>query len=156
MALGSTQPITEMSTRNLPGNKERPARKAETSPTFLSRLSRKCVTLDISQPYGPLRPVTGITLLLSFTLHSMNAYREVEVQLQTFNNTVLERGHFITCALWVVAWNGPTVGRNIVMKGFIHSPGTQSRVSSPQSVASLTDVCFHGLLHCHRITKHRI
>jgi hypothetical protein len=27
MALGSTQPLTEMSTRNLPGNKERPARK---------------------------------------------------------------------------------------------------------------------------------
>jgi hypothetical protein len=26
MALGSTQPLTEMSTRNLPGGKERPAR----------------------------------------------------------------------------------------------------------------------------------
>jgi hypothetical protein len=30
MALGSTQPLTEMSTRNLPGGKGRPARKAET------------------------------------------------------------------------------------------------------------------------------
>jgi hypothetical protein len=29
MALGSTQPLTEMSTMNLPGDKERPARKAE-------------------------------------------------------------------------------------------------------------------------------
>jgi hypothetical protein len=29
MALGSTQPLTEMSTRNLPGGKGRPARKAE-------------------------------------------------------------------------------------------------------------------------------
>jgi hypothetical protein len=29
MALGSTQPLTEMSTRNLPGGKERPARKAD-------------------------------------------------------------------------------------------------------------------------------
>jgi hypothetical protein len=28
MALGSTQLLTEMSTRNLPGNKGRPARKA--------------------------------------------------------------------------------------------------------------------------------
>jgi hypothetical protein len=28
-ALGSTQPLTEMSTRNLPGGKERPARKAD-------------------------------------------------------------------------------------------------------------------------------
>jgi hypothetical protein len=29
MALGSTHPLTEMSTRNLPGGKERPARKAD-------------------------------------------------------------------------------------------------------------------------------
>jgi hypothetical protein len=29
MALGSTQPLTEMSTRNLPGGKRRPARKAD-------------------------------------------------------------------------------------------------------------------------------
>jgi hypothetical protein len=29
MALGSTQPLTEMSTRNTPGGKERPARKAD-------------------------------------------------------------------------------------------------------------------------------
>jgi hypothetical protein len=29
MALGSTEPLTEMSTRNLPGGKRRPARKAE-------------------------------------------------------------------------------------------------------------------------------
>jgi hypothetical protein len=29
MALGSTQPLTEMSTRNLPGNKKRPARRAD-------------------------------------------------------------------------------------------------------------------------------
>jgi hypothetical protein len=29
MALGSTQPLTEMSTRNLPGGKERSAREAD-------------------------------------------------------------------------------------------------------------------------------
>jgi hypothetical protein len=29
MALGSTQPLTEMSVRNLPGSKGRPARKAD-------------------------------------------------------------------------------------------------------------------------------
>jgi hypothetical protein len=29
IALGSTQPLTEMSTRNLPGGKKRPARKAD-------------------------------------------------------------------------------------------------------------------------------
>jgi hypothetical protein len=29
MALGSTQPLTEMSTTNLPGGKKRPARRAD-------------------------------------------------------------------------------------------------------------------------------
>jgi hypothetical protein len=29
MALGSTQPVTEMSNSNVPGSKERPARKAD-------------------------------------------------------------------------------------------------------------------------------
>jgi hypothetical protein len=29
MALGSTQPLTEMSTRNIPGGKKRPARRAD-------------------------------------------------------------------------------------------------------------------------------
>jgi hypothetical protein len=34
MTLGSTQPLTEMSTRNLPGGKERPARKADNLTTI--------------------------------------------------------------------------------------------------------------------------
>jgi hypothetical protein len=34
MALGLTQPLTEMSTKNLPGGKERPACKAD-SLTFI-------------------------------------------------------------------------------------------------------------------------
>jgi hypothetical protein len=32
----------------------------------MSRLSRQCGILNISQPYRPLRPVTGITLLFKF------------------------------------------------------------------------------------------
>jgi hypothetical protein len=63
MALGSTQPLTEMNTRNLPGSKGRPARKADNLTAIYEPIVyTKCGRFDVSQPYGLSWHVTGIAL----------------------------------------------------------------------------------------------
>jgi hypothetical protein len=54
MALGSFQSLTEMSTKNLPEGKGRPARKTD-------NITAICDPVEMR---GPRRPVTGIALLL--------------------------------------------------------------------------------------------
>jgi hypothetical protein len=53
MALGSANPLTEMSTRNLPGGKRRPSRKMTTLSLSVSRFSRENVGTSTSHsPMG--------------------------------------------------------------------------------------------------------
>jgi hypothetical protein len=64
MALESTQPLTEMSTRNLPGGKGWLARKADNLTTNCEpTVCRKYGIIDVSQPYGSPRSFAGVALL---------------------------------------------------------------------------------------------
>jgi hypothetical protein len=72
MALGSTEPLTEMSTRNLPGGKGQPAGqlvRLTVSPPPVSRLSRKCGASTSLNPmglHGQLQGLLHLCLFLSF------------------------------------------------------------------------------------------
>jgi hypothetical protein len=65
MALGSTQPLTEMSTRNLPGGKGRPARKADNLTKMCEPIAYKNVEAPTSHsPIGLHGPLQGYLLPL--------------------------------------------------------------------------------------------
>jgi hypothetical protein len=63
MALGSTQSLTEMSTRDIYWGLRRPVRRADNITTFMRRLSRNSGSLDSLEPSGPVQACTGTAFL---------------------------------------------------------------------------------------------
>jgi hypothetical protein len=78
MALQLTQPLTEMSTRNLPGGRKgQPACRIDNLTAICEpTVYTKCGSLDISQPYGPSQPITVYLFIL---LGKMCCHTEVKL-----------------------------------------------------------------------------
>jgi hypothetical protein len=63
MALVLTQPLTEMSTKNISCGQRRPVRRADKLPIVL-----KSGSLNLLEPSGPVQACNGIALPLSLPL----------------------------------------------------------------------------------------
>jgi hypothetical protein len=75
MALGSTPPVTEISTKNLPGDIGLPARKAGHLAPSVSPLCKKCESHDVL-PFGP--PWLALTF---FLIRSSNKFNKLKFVL---------------------------------------------------------------------------
>jgi hypothetical protein len=64
MALGSTQPLTDIITRIFPGGYRRPVRMADNLTAFMCRLSRNVGASTSWNSQGLSRPVMGLLYLL--------------------------------------------------------------------------------------------
>jgi hypothetical protein len=67
MALGSTKPLTEMSTRNIPGGEGRPAHKADLTAICEPIVYKNVGTSTSHSPMGLHGPLQGYLYLLNFT-----------------------------------------------------------------------------------------
>jgi hypothetical protein len=104
MTMGSTQPLTEMSTRIFTGVMVGQYVGLTTSLPSLSRLSRISGSIDILQPNRPPQPVTGIALPCHFIPPAIIARQWLVKNIPVKANTTLEEMLNALFSLWSVSY----------------------------------------------------
>ena len=90
MALGLTQPLTEMSTSNISWGQRQPVRRADNLTTFMCQLSWNLRASTSWNPQGLSRPVMGLLYIyFSFCCYLLSLHILVKLTHSTFVLTCL-------------------------------------------------------------------
>jgi len=92
MALGSTQPLTEMSTRSISWGYRRPVRKADNLPTSCAVVT-KSGSLNFLEPSGPLQAGNGTALPLPLCVDRPFDHHQVEDTSTLMEKCAMEQEH---------------------------------------------------------------
>jgi len=107
MALGSTQPLTEMSTRNIFWGYRRPVRSADNLTTFMCRLSWNLGASASWKAQGLSRPVMGLLYLYLYLIFQWKCNFVVSemdwLKLSTLTTSILWDSN-ITSSVSTVVW----------------------------------------------------
>ena len=115
MALGLTQPLTEMSTRNSSWGWRRPVRKADNLTTFMCRLSWNLGAWNSWNPQGLSRPVMELLHLFTFFQYLFNIIhnKAISISIQSYSKAFKKlTSNLLADSVWFIFYNIKNVEKN--------------------------------------------